>query len=388
MPGDLASRRFRKLERAQSRVLRPPVATLPRPMPDVSPLRFLLAFFAGIVNRNQPRIVDYLVEENRILKQAIRDKRLRFDDDQRRRLAILGQALGRDLLDRFASIVTPDTIMKWHRLLVAMKWSYDHSGSSRPGRKRVMAAIEKLVVKMARENATWGFKRIQGALAAVGYRIARSTVAKILERNGLPPSSDRRTSWATFLKAHAEGLAAADFLNVEVWTLRGLRTFMVLFGVRLATRKVEVLGITDRIDAEFSTNAARNLVDPDAMSMRGVTHLIVDRDGKFTPAFKRVLKHAAVQVVLTPAGAPDCNAIAERIVGTLRRELLDRMIFFGESSLRQAVNSFVEHYHAERPRQSFDNEILEPGPEVGRTVGRLTRRDRLGGLLRYYHRAA
>ena len=122
--------------------------------------------------------------------------------------------------------------------------------------------------------------------------------------------------------------------------------------------------------------------------MHGVTHLIIDRDGEFTPAFKRVLEHARVKVVLTPAGAPDCNAIAERFVGSLRGELLDRMIFFGESSLRRAITSFVEHFHTERPHQSFDNEILEPGPEVGRQIGRLTRRDRLGGLLRYYHRAA
>ena len=174
-------------------------------------LQFLLALFAGIVNRHQQRVIDFLVEENKILKAALGKKRVRFDDDQRRRLAILGKALGRDLLDRFVSIVTPETILRWHRMLVARKWTYENGSEKRRGRPRVMEAIEKLVVKMAKENATWGLKRIQGALKAVGHQVARSTIAKILERNGVAPSPDRKTSWATFLKSHAAGLAAADF---------------------------------------------------------------------------------------------------------------------------------------------------------------------------------
>jgi putative transposase len=353
-----------------------------------APLQFLLALVAGIVNRHQQRVIDFLVEENKILKAALGKKRVRLNDDQRRRLAILGKALGRDLLDRFATIVTPETILRWHRRLVAMKWTFENGGENRRGQPRVMDVIENLVVKMAKENATWGLKRIQGALAALGHVVARSTISKILERNGVAPSPDRTTSWATFLKAHAAGLAAADFINVEVWTLRGLRTFLVLFAIRHESRKVEILGVTDKVGDDFSRNAARNLVDPDAKSMAGVTHLIIDRDTKFTPVFKSFLETAGVKIVLTPARSPNCNAIAERFAGTLRREILNRMIFFGAEHLRGALTEFVAHYHGERPHQAMGNEILEPGAEVGKTVGAIHRRDRLGGFLRYYHRAA
>ncbi len=231
-------------------------------------------------------------------------------------------------------------------------------------------------------------KRIQGALKAVGHTVARSTISAILERNGIAPSPDRKTSWATFLKAHFDGLAVADFLNVEVWTLRGLRTFVVLFAIRLNTRKVEILGVTDKVDPEFATNAARNLVDPDANSMNGVAHLLIGRDSKFTSALKTFLENAGVTIKLTPPRSPNCNAICERWVGTLRRELLNWMIFFGEASLRAAVNAFVAHYHEERSHQSFDNSILAPRIDVGRAVGAVKRRDRRGGILRYYHRAA
>jgi len=141
-----------------------------------------------------------------------------------------------------------------------------------------------------------------------------------------------------------------------------------------------LVGITDRIDVEFSTDAARNLVDSDAEPMNGVTYLLIDRDGKFTPAFKNVLKQGGVKVKLTPARSTNCNAICERFVGTLRRELLDRVIFFGGPSRRSVMNESVRHYHSERTHQSFENAILEPGVEVARVTGTIKRRDRLGGI--------
>lgn len=171
---------------------------------------------AGVVNRHQQRVIEFVVDESDVLKGTLGEKRIRLDDDRRRRLAILGKALGRDLLDRFASIVTPETILRWHRRLVALKWTYANGAENRRGRPRVMLAIENLVVKMAKENANWGLSKIVGALNALGHTVARSTIANILERNGIAPSPDRRTSWATFLKAHAKGIVAADFMNVEV----------------------------------------------------------------------------------------------------------------------------------------------------------------------------
>ena len=250
-----------------------------------------------------------------------------------------------------------------------------------------MPAIRQLVLKMARENP-WGYKRIQGALANLGHRVARTTIARILKEHGLSPAPERPTSWKTFLRSHWESLAAADFFTVEVWTLRGLRTMYVLFAIRLATRKVEVLGITDSPDRDFMKQVARNLTDPDGVILHDATHLIIDRDRKFTDEFRSLLRDGAVKCVRTPRQAPDCNSVCERWVLSAKSELLNRMIFFGVDSLRGAISSFVCHYHTARNHQGLENSIIATGEEVGRAVGPIHRHDRLGGVLRYYYRAA
>ena len=170
----------------------------------------------------------------------------------------------------------------------------------------MMREIRELVLQLARENR-WGYKRIQGALENLGHKVARTTIAKILKENGLSPAPARPTSWRTFLKSHWDNLAAADFFTVEVWTLRGLRTIFVLFAIRLATRKVEIVGMTDSPNAEFMQQAARNLTDPDGHVLRDATHLIVDRDAKYTDEFKSLLWDSGVKCVPIPAQAPDCN---------------------------------------------------------------------------------
>ncbi|MFH0944841.1 MAG: hypothetical protein V2A76_06555 [Planctomycetota bacterium] len=197
------------------------------PTPPHPAFVFLLALFSGWVNRHQQRVIEYLVEENKILRRKFDKRRIRFTDRERVRLAWLGKALGRKLLNKVATIVTPDTILSWHRKLVAQKWTYPRKG---PGRPPVMKVIRELVLMIARENK-WGYKRIQGALANLGHKVARTTVAKILKDNGLSPAPERPTSWKTCLRSHWDSLAAADFFTVEVWTLRGLRTFYVLFAI-------------------------------------------------------------------------------------------------------------------------------------------------------------
>ena len=347
-------------------------------------LVFLLAVFSGWVNRHQQRVIEYLVEENRILRRKFGMRRIRFTDNERRRLARLGKALGRKLLTKVATIVTPDTILAWHRKLLARKRSYPRKG---PGRPPVMRVIRELVLMIARENQ-WGCKKIQGALANLGHRVARTTIAKILKEHGLSPAPERPTSWKTFIKSHWESLAAADFFTVEAWTLRGPRTFYVLFAIRLATRKVEIVGITDSPDSDFMKQAARNLTDPDCDVLRDATHLIIDLDTKFTDDFRTMLRDEGVKCVRTPNRAPDCNSIAERWVLSIKSECLNRMIFFGVDSLRRAVSAFILHYHTARDHQELENAIIEPGDEVGRSAGEIRRHDRLGGVLRYYHRAA
>jgi len=182
-------------------------------------LQLLLATFAGWVGRQQTGVIDYLVEENRVLKEQIESSghRMRLTDNQRRRLAAKGRPLGRRILKRIATIVTPDTILAWHRRLIAAKWTYPHKRVGRPG---IMEEIRRLIVEMAEDNPSWGYARIQGGLKHLDHRVARSTIAKTLKEHGIKPSPDRSMNWTTFIRSHAHLIAAADFFTTEVWTAR------------------------------------------------------------------------------------------------------------------------------------------------------------------------
>jgi len=346
-------------------------------------LQLLLLTFSGWVSRHQQDVIEYLVEENRVLNEQMKGRALRLNDDQRRRLAALGKRLGRRVLGSIATIVTPDTILRWHHRLIAAKWTYAQKRVGRPG---VMKGIRRLVVRMALDNSNWGYRRIQGALKNLGHRVAKSTIAKILKEHGIRPAPDRPTSWRTFLKAHWEQFAGADFFTTEVWTPRGLVTYYVLFVIDLRTRKVHVAGATPNPGEGFMTQVVRNLTDVFDGFLRGHRFLICDRDNKFTDKFKDILKDEGVDVITTPYQAPNCNAHAERFVRTIKEECLERMILLGESSLRRALRGFVEHYHLERNHQGIGNELIEGTPSID--GGEVQRRERLGGLLSYYERAA
>lgn len=354
-------------------------------MRDVTaPLRFLLLLFAGLVNRQQAKVLDYLREENRLLREQLGRKRLRLTDDQRARLAARAKALGRSALDAVATIVTPDTLLRWHRRLVAAKWTTQQR--RQPGRPPVMARIKELVIRMAKENPTWGYTRIVGALANVGHEVARTTAAKILKAAGIAPAPDRPTSWRTFLRAHAGVIAAADFFTVEAWTARGLVTHYILFAIDLATRAVEIAGVTTNPDAQFMAQVARNLTDPIDGFLRQKKRFVIDRDSKFGLHFRNILTAAGVEVVQTAVRAPNMNAFSERFVRTIKDECLSRMICFGEGMLRRALTEFVAHYHEERPHQGIGNVIPKPAAEAMPRIGPVLRHERLGGLLSYYHR--
>ena len=191
-------------------------------------LQLLLATFAAWANRQQSGVIAYLIEENRVLKEQLESggKRLRLTDDQRRRLAATGKPLGLKALQRIATIVTPETILAWHRRLISGKWTYSRKRMGRPG---VMREIREMTVRMAEENSSWGYARIQGALTHLDHRVARSTIAKILKDHGIKPSPDRPMSWTTFVRSHAHLIAAADFFVTEAWTVRGLVRHFTLF---------------------------------------------------------------------------------------------------------------------------------------------------------------
>ena len=356
--------------------------------PPLLPFQLLLLMFAGWVNRHQMDVIEYLQEENRVLKERLGGRRLRFTDAERRRLARKAQVLGRKVLNELETLVTPDTLLRWYRELMASKWNYSHRRG--PGRPRVMKTIVDLVLRMALENPSWGYTRIQGALANLGHQVGRGTIANILRDNGIEPAPERdaRTRWSTFLKAHWECLAATDFLSVEVCTIKGLVTHYILFFIDIASRSVHIAGITPHPDNSWMTQIARNITDVGGGFLRGKRYLILDRDTKYSDAFRSVLVREGIQVIRLPPRSPNLNAFAERFVRSIKEECLNRMIFFGQASLRHAIAQYMAHYHEERNHQGLENRLLQPLGVVGEPHARIKRRQRLGGMLNYYHREA
>jgi transposase InsO family protein len=355
----------------------------------LKPWQLFLIILAGWINRHQQVVIEYLQTENRVLREKLGRKRLLLSDDQRRRLAIKGKVLGRRVLQELATIVTPDTILRWHRELVAAKWDYSKRRKN-VGRPPVSQEVVDLVLLMARENPAWGYNRIQGALANIGHAISDSTVGSILRTHGIDPAPDRRqqTTWKSFLKAHWDVLAAIDFTTIEVWTKGGLTIFYLLFVMEVATRRVYFAGCTPNPDDVWMMQAARILTDVTDGFLLRKKYLLMDRDSKFSEGFRSILKQSGTESLRLPPRSPDLSPHIERFMLSVKEECLHRMLLFGEKSLRNAVRDFLAHYHKERNNQGLSNRLIEPGQEVGRTTSEIACRERLGGMLRYYYRKA
>ena len=267
-------------------------------------LQFLVVAVAGWINQQQRDVIDYLQEENRVLREHLAPRRLRFTDAQRRRLAAKAKTLGRHALAEIETLVTPDTLLGWHRRLIAKK--YDGSRRRGPGRPRVMDDIRQLIVQMATENRDWGYTRLRGALANLEHEVTRGTIANVLQQHGLEPAPERikRTTWREFLAAHWKVLAAADFFTVEVWLPRGLTRFTVLVLIELATRRVYVAGMTAEPNGPWVTQLTRNATDADDGFLRGTRFLIHDRDPLFSHDVHDTLAAAGVTPVRLPAYRP------------------------------------------------------------------------------------
>jgi transposase InsO family protein len=236
---------------------------------------------------------------------------------------------------------------------------------------------------MATENPTWGYTRIQGALKNLGHRVGRSTIARILRAEGLPPGRQRPMTWRTFVQAHWPALVAVDFFTTEVWTARGLVTYDIAFVRQLQSRRVQVIGCTPYPDEAFVIQCLRHVTGDTSGLLREGRILICDRDPKWSHGVERWLGTAGVRMVRTPPRAPNCNAYAERFVRSVKEECLDRIVPLGERHLRRTLHEFATHYHRERNHQGLANELIDQGP-VRRSMGPVRRRQRIGGVLSYY----
>lgn len=347
------------------------------------PFQLLIIALSGRLQHEQSDVIAFLREENRLLKARLAGQRLRFDDGERRRLAELGHRLGRQLLAQVATLVTPDTILRWHRELVARKWTY-RAGRGRPA--GLQAHLRALVIRMATENPTWGYIRIQGAVKNLGHHVGRSTIARILRAEGLPPGRQRPMTWRTFVQAHWRVLVAADFFTTEVWTVRGLVTYCTAFVLDLESRRIQVIGSTPYPNEAFVIQCLRQVTGGAGLLYEGRI-LLCDRVPKWSSGVEQWLATAGVRVVRTPPRAPNCNAYAERFVRSVKEECLNRIVPLGERHLRKTLHEFAAHYHRERNHQGLANELIER-PAAQRPTGVIHRRQRVGGILSFNYRSA
>jgi transposase InsO family protein len=278
-------------------------------------------------------------------------------------------------------VVTPATLLRWHRELVRRRWTYPQRGSGRPPKDR---ALRELALRLARENPAWGYQRIAGELLKLGFRISPSTVRRLLAAAGLEPAPRRHAiSWPAFLRREAASLLACDFFTVETVTLRRL---YVLFFIELGSRRVHFVGCTTNPSGAWVLQQARNLSFTNLFER--MHFLIHDRDSKFTAAFDELFRSERIKVIHTPVQAPQANAYAERFVRTVRNECLDWLLILGRSHLEYVLRVDVQHYNRERPHRGLALNPPEP-PDIKLSPGGdVHRRDRLGGLIHEYYRAA
>jgi putative transposase len=331
--------------------------------------------------------VEILVLRHQLAILRRQHPRPRLQPHDRALLAALSRLLPSSRWSIF--MVTPETLLRWHRRMVRRHWTYPTTPRGRPP---LPDEVQTLIVRLATENPRWGYQRIRGELLHLGCRVSASSIARVLRANGLQPAPRRTAAsptWRAFLRRQAAGILACDFLIVDTVFLQRL---YVLFFIQLHTRRVHLAGVTTHPTGAWVAQQARNLaatLDGDTTTVR---FLIRDRDSKFTRAFDDIWRAAGAEVIRTPIQAPNANAVAERWVGTVRRECLDHLLIGGRRQLLRVLHHYVEHYNRHRPHRSLglsaperSERDREPEPLV---AGQLRRRDVLGGLIHEYDHAA
>ena len=350
-------------------------------------VRWLLGCQMVLARRAASKDAELLVlrHENAILRRQV--SRVRYQPADRLWLAALSRLIPRR---RWGEVfaVTPATLLAWHRRLVTRTW--DHTSRRCPGRPSTAAAIRKLVIRMATDNPTWGHRRVQGELVKLGHPIAASTVWQILRDAGIDPAPRRLgLTWKQFLTAQARGILAVDFVHVDTVLLRRIYALIV---IEHGTRHVHLAGLTANPDGVWTTQAARSFLMDLGHRTASIKFLIRDRAGQFTGAFDAVFQTEGIRILASPPQAPRANAICERMIGTLRRELFDRLLIVNERHLRRVLTDYFRHYNAARPHRTLGQ--LAPAhagtrpPEINLAEHRIRRRQVLGGLTHEYQIAA
>ena len=351
-------------------------------------LQPLLVYLSVATDRELARQVQYLKEENRVLRSRL-PERITVTPQERRRLIKYGKGLGAAIKE-LITIVTPRTFARW---MSGESKESSKKANRKPGRPKTPEETRDLVVRIASETG-WGYTRILGELKKLGLTVSRSTVVAILKEHGLDPGPKRgEGTWSEFIKRHTETLWACDFFTKKVWTKNGLVDVFVLFFIHLGTRRVHIAGMTTNPDEAWVVQQARNLSMFFADQPVQPKYLILDMDAKFTARFRATLESEDLEVVRVGPKKPNLNAFAERFVQTIRRECLDHFVCFGVDHLRHIVKRFEAFYNRCRPHQGRDNRtLLEAACEEPATIplarGAVECREELGGLLKHYCRKA
>lgn len=350
----------------------------------------MLALVTGQIEDSLRQKLEFTLEENRVYRALLErhSPHWRLQDSERKILAEKGRPLGK-LLDQVLTIVKPETLLKWHRRLVAQKWDFSARRAKPVGRPPVAAELEELVVQLAKANPSWGYDRIVGTLANLGHLLSDQTVGNVLRRRGLgiAPERKRQTTWAEFIRRHKQVLWATDFFATEVWSTAGLVTTYVLFFIHLQTRKVVLGGVTYSPNEIWVKQIARNVTGVTG-ELTNARYLVHHRDSKYSAGFDCILEGAGIEPIKLPPRTPNLNAYAERWIGSVKSECLDHLILFGQRSLAYVLQQYLAHHQRERNHQGLDNRIPFPDQRLDQKTGAVAKTERLGGLLQFYFRQA